>query len=226
MLTPRVLGTSCCVLLLQVLCRMKKFLSRVKRALSSRPSSLGSGDNGSQDSPQSSSFVPLLHGTTGLRRYLAHDDVPAAMDSDDISIHTSDLMEKYESLRRREFAHTHIYDVNLLERVGLDEELSIILRTISWGKLYDEPRLGSRLLTLAFLMTFETVEKGRKLFVKFCLFAKSSGCDLSHFSELLDFSKYCLSESSAMRNLIRLSLVMLFLENLLGLHSVIFTTPV
>jgi hypothetical protein len=179
---------------------MKKFLSRVKRALSSRPSSLGSGDNGSQDSPQSSSFVSLLHGTTGLRRYLAHDDVPAAMDSDDISIHTSDLMEKYESLRRREFAHTHIYDVNLLERVGLDEELSIILRTISWGKLYDEPRLGSRLLTLAFLMTFETVEKGRKLFVKFCLFAKSFGCDLSHFSELLDFSKYCLSESSAMRN--------------------------
>jgi hypothetical protein len=40
------------------------------------------------------------------------------------------------------------HDVNLLERVGLDEELSIILRTIGWGKLYDEPHLGSRLLTL------------------------------------------------------------------------------
>jgi hypothetical protein len=67
-------------------------------------------------------------------------------------------------------------------------------------KLYDEPHLGSRLLPLEFLMTFETVEKNRKLFVKFCLFRKSFGCDFSCFSELLDFSKSCLPESSAMRN--------------------------
>jgi hypothetical protein len=90
--------------------------------------------------------------------------------------------------------------VNLLERVGLDEELPIILQTISWGKLYDEPHLGSHLLTLEFVMTFETVEKNRKSFVKFCLFRKSFGCDSSHFSELLDFSKSCWPESSAMRN--------------------------
>jgi hypothetical protein len=109
-------------------------------------------------------------------------------------------MEKYESLSRREFAHTHIYDMSLLERVGLDEELPTILRTISWGKLYDEPRLGSRLLTLEFLMTFQTVDKNRKLFVKFHLFGKSFGCYFSRFSELLDFSKSCLPESSAMRN--------------------------
>jgi hypothetical protein len=90
--------------------------------------------------------------------------------------------------------------VNLLERVGLDEELPIILRTINWGKLYDEPRLGSHLLTLEFLMTFEIVEKDRKLFMKFHLFGKSFGYDLSYFSDLLDFSKSCLPESSAMRN--------------------------
>jgi hypothetical protein len=90
--------------------------------------------------------------------------------------------------------------VNLLERVGLDEELPIILRTISWEKLYDEPCLGSCLLILEFLMTFETVEKNRKSFVKFRLFGKSIGYDFSHFSELLDFSKSCLDESSPMRN--------------------------
>jgi hypothetical protein len=39
-----------------------------------------------------------------------------------------------------------------------------------------------------------------KSFVKFCLFGKSFGCDFSHFSELLDFSKSCLPESSSMRN--------------------------
>jgi hypothetical protein len=90
--------------------------------------------------------------------------------------------------------------VNILERVGLDEELPTILRTVSWGKLYDEPHLGLHLLTLEFLMTFEVVEKNRKLFVKFCLFGQSFHCDFSHFSKLLDFSKSCLPESSAMRN--------------------------
>jgi hypothetical protein len=109
-------------------------------------------------------------------------------------------MEKYESLHRREFTHTSVYNVNLVERVGLDEELPTILRTIGWGKHYDEPRLGSCLLTLEFLMTFEAVEKNRKSFVKFHLFGKSFGCDFSRFSELLDFSKSCLPESSVMRN--------------------------
>jgi hypothetical protein len=64
------------------------------------------------------------------------------MDGDDTSIHTTEEMNKYESLRHREFAHTCVDDKNLLEMVGLDEELPTILRTISWGKLCDEPRLG------------------------------------------------------------------------------------
>jgi hypothetical protein len=144
--------------------------------------------------------MPSPHGTVASSRYLAHDDVPEFTNSDNISIHTTEEMEKYESLHRREFAHTRIYDVNLLERVGLDEELPTILRTIGWATLYDEPCQGSRLLTLEFLTTFETVEKGRKLFVKFRLFRKSFGCDLSHFNELLDFSKSCLLKSTAMRN--------------------------
>jgi hypothetical protein len=80
-----------------------------------------------------------LHGTLGSSRYLAHDDIPEAMNSNDISIYTTEEMEKYESLHHREFAHTRIYDVNLFERVGLDEELPTILRTIDWGKLYNEP---------------------------------------------------------------------------------------
>jgi hypothetical protein len=90
--------------------------------------------------------------------------------------------------------------VNLLERVGLDEELPTILRIISWGKLYDEPHLGSLLLTLEFLMTFETVEKIRNSFMKFRLFRKSFGCHFFCFGKLLDFSKSCLPESSAIRN--------------------------
>jgi hypothetical protein len=90
--------------------------------------------------------------------------------------------------------------VNLLERVGLDEHLSIILKTIGWGKLYDEPHQGSCLLTLEFLTTFETVEKNKKSFMKFCLFGNSFDCDFSRFSEILDFYKSCLPKSCAMRN--------------------------
>jgi hypothetical protein len=74
--------------------------------------------------------MPSPHGTIGSSRYLTHDDVPEATNSDNISICTTEEMEKYESLYHQEFAHTRIYDVNLLERVGLDEELPTILRTI------------------------------------------------------------------------------------------------
>jgi hypothetical protein len=84
--------------------------------------------------------VPSLHETEGSIRYLAHDDVPMATDGDDISIHSTEEMEKYESLRQREFGHTHVYDVNLLERVGVDEELPLILQTIGWEKLYGGDR--------------------------------------------------------------------------------------
>jgi hypothetical protein len=144
--------------------------------------------------------VPSPHGTAGMSCYLAHDNVPAAMGCVDISIRTIEEMEKYESLCHRKFAHTRFYDVNLLERIGLDEELPTILRIIGCEKLYDEPCLGSRLLTLEYLMTLKIVEKNRKSFMKIHLFRKSFGCDFSHFSELLDFSKSCLPKSSAMRN--------------------------
>jgi hypothetical protein len=135
-------------------------------------------------------------------------------------------MEKYESLHCQEFAHSYIYNVNLLDRVDLDEELPAILRTIGWEKLYDEPRQGSRLLTLEFLITLEIVEKGRKFFVKFWLSGKSFGCVFSCFSELLDFSKSCLPKSSAMRNFNKVEFSDAISENLLGLGSVIFTTLV
>jgi hypothetical protein len=118
---------------------MTKLIGGVKRAFLSSPSSRGSGSrsgDGSQDSTRSSSFVPVLHETGGSIRYLAHDDVPMAMEGDDISIRSTKEMEKYESLCQREFGHTHVYDVNLLERVGMDKELPLILQTIGWGKLY------------------------------------------------------------------------------------------
>jgi hypothetical protein len=146
-LTPRVIRNCCCVLLLQVLCRMKKLIGGVKRAFLSSPSSRGSSScsgDGSQDSAQSLSFVPSTHKTGGSIHYLAHDDIPMATDGDDFSICSTEEVEKCESLCQREFGHTHVYDVNLLERAGMDEELPLILWTIGWEKLY-----GGALMTRA-----------------------------------------------------------------------------
>jgi hypothetical protein len=50
-----------------------------------------------------------------------------ATDGDDISIRSTEEMEKYKSLHQQEFGHTHVYDVNLLERFRMDEELPLIL---------------------------------------------------------------------------------------------------
>jgi hypothetical protein len=79
--------------------------------------------------------MPSPHETAWSSSYLAQGDVPMTTDGDDISIHTTTKMEKYESLHHQEFAHTHIYDVNLFERVGFDKELPTILWTIGCGKL-------------------------------------------------------------------------------------------
>jgi hypothetical protein len=77
---------------------MKKFIGGVKRVFSSSLSSRGSvsrSGDGSQDSAWSSSFVPSPHENKGTIHYLAHDDIPMATDSDDISISSTEEMEKY-----------------------------------------------------------------------------------------------------------------------------------
>jgi hypothetical protein len=68
---------------------------------SSDPSSRDSSscfDNGSQDFAWSLSFVPSSHETRGSIRYSTHNDVPMATDGDNISIRSTEEMEKYESL--------------------------------------------------------------------------------------------------------------------------------
>jgi hypothetical protein len=82
---------------------MKKLIGGVKGVLLSGPSSQGSGSrsgDGSQDSALSSSFMPSPHETRGSIRYLAHNDVSMTMSGADISIHSTEEMEKYESLRQ------------------------------------------------------------------------------------------------------------------------------
>jgi hypothetical protein len=46
---------------------------------------------------------------------------------DDIPIHSDKELARFESLRMQEFAFTRVYDVSLLEHVGLDIELPTVI---------------------------------------------------------------------------------------------------
>jgi hypothetical protein len=76
-----------------------------------------------------------------------HVEMPP-IDDDDISFHSHEELARFGSLRMRVFAHTRVYDVSLFKHVGLDIKLPIVIQSIGWGKLYDEPRTGLRILTL------------------------------------------------------------------------------
>jgi hypothetical protein len=87
----------------------------------------------------------------------------------------------------REFLHTRVYDVELLERVGMDIEFPPIFHVIGWENLYEAKRSGSCLLTLEFLTSFHSFTGGRKSYVCFRFFGRSFKIEFSHFNEIMDF---------------------------------------
>jgi hypothetical protein len=66
------------------------------------------------------------------------------MDDDDISIYMPEELERLESLRVREFDHTHVYDVNLLKKGEMDVDLPILFYSIGW--IFVTRFLGSPLM--------------------------------------------------------------------------------
>jgi hypothetical protein len=55
------------------------------------------------------------------------------VDDDDISIYTPEELERLESLRVREFVHTHVYDVNLLMKGEMDVDIPTLFRAVGWS---------------------------------------------------------------------------------------------
>jgi hypothetical protein len=144
--------------------------------------------------------MPLLHEAAPSSHHPMHVEMPPIDDNNDISIRSHEELATFESLRVREFAHPCVYDVSFLECVGFDIEVPTIIRSIGWGKLHDEPHSGSHIITLEFLMTFETYDHDGNPWVCFRLFDETYQFDFPHSSELIDFSRNCLPESQSMRN--------------------------
>jgi hypothetical protein len=57
------------------------------------------------------------------------------VNDDDISIYTSEELERLESLRVREFVHTHVYDVNLLKKGEMDTNLPTLFHAVGWSSV-------------------------------------------------------------------------------------------
>jgi hypothetical protein len=66
-------------------------------------------------------------------------------DDNDISIRIHEELGRFESLCGREYTHTRINDVSLLERVGMHIELPTVLCAIRWEKLYEVPRSATNI---------------------------------------------------------------------------------
>ena len=132
--------------------------------------------------------MPSHHGAEQSSRTPARADGSVVMSDDDISIQTQEEYRWFESLRAREFVHTRIYNMNLLERTRMDVELSDTFSAIRWSKLYEEPHPGLRFLTLEFLMILTTSTRYQKPMVRFRLFARQYEVSLLRLGKLMDFS--------------------------------------
>jgi hypothetical protein len=78
----------------------------------------------------SSTFVPSWHRAVQLSYSPTQTRGRKIMDDDDISIYTPEELERLESLRVREFVHTHAYDVNQLKKWEMDVDLPTLFHDV------------------------------------------------------------------------------------------------
>jgi hypothetical protein len=115
---------------------MKKLSHRMKKIFSPGTSYHGAGshspsDGMSFDSQQFLSSMPPQHEAMPLSHHPMHVEMPLIDNNDnDISIRSHKELARFEPLHVREFAHLHIYDMSLLEHVGLDIELPTVIQSI------------------------------------------------------------------------------------------------
>ena len=76
--------------------------------------------------------------------------------------------EAYKQLKTQRFIRTSIYDLALLQSIGMNAKFKIIFKTVGWENVCHIDELGSKLLTVEFLCTLQTTDSE----VTFRLFGK------------------------------------------------------
>jgi hypothetical protein len=90
-------------------------------------------DNMLLDLLRSSSFVPSWRRAAQLSYSPVQIRGCKIVNDDDITIYTVEELERLESLRVREFVHTHVYDVNLLKKGEMDVDLPTLFCAVGWS---------------------------------------------------------------------------------------------
>jgi hypothetical protein len=82
---------------------------------------------------RSSSFVPSWHRAMQLSYSPAQIGGCKIVDDNVISIYMPEELERLESLRVQEFAHTRVYNANLLKKGEIDVDLPTLFRAVGWS---------------------------------------------------------------------------------------------
>jgi hypothetical protein len=73
------------------------------------------------------------------------------MDDDDapyLDLRDDHEKQAYALLKRRDFGHTKAFDLDLLEKTGMDVDFARIWHAIGWDGFVPVEKNGSRLLTI------------------------------------------------------------------------------
>ena len=92
--------------------------------------------------------------------------------------------QAYAMIKNRSFGHTRAFDLDLLEKTGMDVDFAHVWHAVGWDGFVPVEENGSCLLTIQFLCTLWEVDDG----VSLQLFGVECYFNWRNFSHLLGFS--------------------------------------
>ena len=97
-------------------------------------------------------------------------------------------MEAYHLIKDRKFKPTPLYDLALLQAIGIDAEFASIWKAIRWGEIDPIWKEGSVLLTIQFLCSLKEVDNG----ITFRLIEIEYFCTWRDLAQHIGFHQKCL----------------------------------
>ena len=108
-------------------------------------------------------------------------------DEPHLNLERGQEMEAYHLIKDREFEPTPLYDLVLLQAIGMDIEFTSIWKAIGWEEIDPVWEEGSRLLTIQFLCSLKEVDSG----ITFHLFEIEYFCTWRDLAQRIGFHRKC-----------------------------------
>ena len=68
--------------------------------------------------------------------------------------------QAYAMIKNQSFGHTRAFDLDLLEKIGMDVDFTRVWHAVGWDGFVPVEENGSHLLTIQFLCTLREVDDG------------------------------------------------------------------